>query len=259
MTNSNITTLAAETCALILAAGLGSRLGTNTKEQPKCLVPVAGIPMLQRMLDNLSKHGIRSVVIAVGYLAPQIQHFVAQHYPQLEVSFVENPNYSVTGSVFSLDLALQAVSTDHHLLLIEGDVVLEPELLRRTLTAASVAPDAVTLLAAYEPALSGTFALIEDGRVTAWAHESVRSNDFPLLSAHKTVNVTWVRKAAALTALRNAVKHTIAAKGPKAPLEYAMQSLVEQGMHIGAVSTLDMRWFEVDTPEDLEIADRLFA
>lgn len=259
MTNSNMPALVAETSALILAAGLGSRLGVNTKEQPKCLVPVAGIPMLQRMLNTLSAQGICSVVIAVGYLAPQIQQFVTQHYPQLAVSFVENPDYAVTGSVFSLDLALQAVAADRHLLLVEGDVVLEPALLKRTLAAASVAPDAVTLLAAYEPALSGTFALIKDGRVSAWAHESVRTNDFPLLASYKTVNVTWVRKEAALTALRNAVKHTIASAGPKAPLEYAMQSLVEQGMQIGAVATLDMRWFEVDTPEDLEIADRLFA
>jgi choline kinase len=251
-------TLTSETCAVILAAGLGSRLGPNTKECPKCLVSVSGIPILERMLDTLAGAGITRLVIAVGYLADQIRRFVEGKYPDLDIRFIENPQYASTGSVYSLDLALDAVAPDLHALLVEGDVVLEPELIGRTFQAAG-ATDAATLLAPYEPSLSGTFALVEGGVVSAWTHESVRANDFPLQSSFKTVNITFVRKGTPLAALREAVKRTISGQGGRAPLEYAMQDLVTKGMRIAAVETAGLRWFEVDTPEDLVIAESLFG
>lgn len=255
----SIRTLAAETCAVILAAGLGSRLGPNTKECPKCLVPVSGIPILERLIDTLGNAGVTRFIIAVGYLADHIRRFVEGKYPELDIRLIENPQYASTGSVYSLDLALDAVAPDLNVLLVEGDVVLDPALMARTLQAAECCTGAATLLAPYEPALSGTFALVDGGVVSAWTHESVRANDFPLQSSFKTVNITFVRKGAALVALREAVKRTISGLGSKAPLEYAMQDLVTKGMQILAVETAGLRWFEVDTPEDLGIAESLFG
>jgi choline kinase len=55
------------------------------------------------------------------------------------------------------------------------------------------------------------------------------------------------------------VSSVIAQAGVKAPLEYAMQNLVSEGMRIDAVSTSGLPWFEVDTPEDLAIANELFS
>jgi NDP-sugar pyrophosphorylase family protein len=68
-----------------------------------------------------------------------------------------------------------------------------------------------------------------------------------------------VRKDAPLVSLRETVKRTIAELGSRAPLEYAMQDLVSQGMQIAAVDTGGLRWFEVDTPDDLAIAENLFG
>jgi choline kinase len=251
--------LAAETCALILAAGLGSRLGENTRECPKCLVRVAGTPILERMIDTLSQHGITSFIVAVGYLSDQIRRFAEEKYPGLDIRFVENPDYASTGSVYSLDLALDAMAPNRHVLLVEGDVVLEPALILRTLQGVGRGREAATLLAPYEPSLSGTFALVHGDLVSAWLHETVRAADFPVQSSFKTVNITFVRKGGPLVALRNTVKLTIATRGSKAPLEYAMQDLLVKGMQIGAVDTSGLRWFEVDTPEDLAIAESLFT
>lgn len=252
-------TLTSETCAVILAAGLGSRLGANTRECPKCLVPVSGIPILERMIDTLSQAGITRIVIAVGYLGHHIRDFVEAKYPDLSIQLVENPQYASTGSVFSLDLALDTVAPDLHTLIVEGDVVLDPALIERTFLAAKSSAHAATLLAEYEPSLSGTFALVNGGVVSAWTHESVRANDFPLHASFKTVNITFMRSGTPLAALREAVKRTISDRGCRAPLEYAMQDLVSQGMQIVAVETAGLRWFEVDTPEDLVIAESLFG
>ncbi len=252
-------TLASETCAVILAAGLGSRLGPNTKECPKCLVSVSGIPILERMIDTLGESGVTRIVIAVGYLADHIRRFVEGKYPGLDIQLIENPQYASTGSVYSLDLALGAVAPDLHVLLVEGDVVLDPELIARTFQAADRSAYAATLLAPYEPSLSGTFALVEDGVVSAWMHESIRAKDFPLQSSFKTVNITFIHKQAPVASLCEAVKRTISGLGGRAPLEYAMQDLVTKGMRIAAVETAGLRWFEVDTPEDLAIAESLFG
>lgn len=245
-------------CAVILAAGLGSRLKENTREIPKCLVRVAGVPILERMIAALRLQGITSIVIAVGYLNSAIREYVRSSHPDLEVRIVENPDFAITGSVFSLDLALAAVPDNQDVLIIEGDVVLEVSLLTRLLNAAKLSANAATLLAPYEPSLSGTFALVDGDIVTEWLHESVRKSDFPLVQSYKTVNLTLVKKGNALNQLREAIRGVISKFGVKAPLEYAMQDLVIGGMQIAAVNTLGMRWFEVDTPDDLSIANAMF-
>ncbi|WP_431478297.1 NTP transferase domain-containing protein [Massilia eburnea] len=259
------TGLGADTHAIILAAGLGSRLKENTKALPKCLVPVSGRPILERMLEQLSALDVCRVTIVVGYLDHAIRQFVAgwsmlQLRP-LQVDFVFNERYAQTGSVFSLEMALHAADTERdrqHLLLIEGDVVIDRGLLWRLLEQGCRGGQAATLLAPYEPALSGTFACVGQGIVTAWLHESVRAPGFGLAGSYKTVNLTFVRRGLPRARLLQQVSGVIGRAGVTAPLEYAMQNLVGEGMQIDAVSTDGLPWFEVDTPEDLDIANLLF-
>ena len=53
--------------AIILAAGMGKRLGEYTKNNTKCMVPVNGIPLIDRVLSQLSELPLNRVVIVVGY------------------------------------------------------------------------------------------------------------------------------------------------------------------------------------------------
>ncbi|MGW8394399.1 phosphocholine cytidylyltransferase family protein [Pseudoduganella sp. HUAS MS19] len=257
--------LGADTHAIILAAGLGSRLKENTRAIPKCLVPVSGRPILERMLEQLGALDVRRVTIVVGYLDHAIRQFVAgwsmlQPRP-MQVDFVFNERYAQTGSVFSLEMALRAAEPERdrqHLLLIEGDVVIDRDLLQRLLEQGVRGGEAATLLAPYEPALSGTFACVGEGVVTAWLHESVRAPGFGLESSFKTVNLTFVRRGLPRAQLLRQVSSVIGRAGVTAPLEYAMQNLVGEGIRIDAVGTDGLPWFEVDTPEDLAIANMLF-
>jgi NDP-sugar pyrophosphorylase family protein len=56
--------------ALILAGGLGTRLGDLTRETPKPILPVAGLPFLDYVLWNLSRYGIRRATISSTRLNP---------------------------------------------------------------------------------------------------------------------------------------------------------------------------------------------
>lgn len=65
--------------ALIFAAGLGTRLRPLTDTMPKALVPVAGVPMLERVLCKLRDAGLDSFVVNVHHFAEQIERFLAEN------------------------------------------------------------------------------------------------------------------------------------------------------------------------------------
>lgn len=65
--------------AMIFAAGLGTRLKPFTLEHPKALVPVGGIPMLERVIRNLADAGISEIVVNTHHFAPQIVTFLRGH------------------------------------------------------------------------------------------------------------------------------------------------------------------------------------
>lgn len=66
--------------AMILAAGLGTRLQSLTHDKPKALVELNGKPLLQHCIENLIANGFQHIVINVHHFGEQIIDFVAQHH-----------------------------------------------------------------------------------------------------------------------------------------------------------------------------------
>lgn len=62
-------------CAVLMAGGLGSRLRPLTDSIPKPMLPVAGRPLLQRIIENLKLHGFEKIILSVNYLAEQIEDY----------------------------------------------------------------------------------------------------------------------------------------------------------------------------------------
>src|SRR5262245_58486233 len=114
--------------AVILAAGRGTRLAPLTDDRPKPLVPVGGRPLLSRTIDALAEVGIRDVLVVAGYR----QDKVAEALPG--VTIVHNPHWHDWNNFYSLLVARQAVGGDA-LLQIDGDLLLEPAVIRRVLDA----------------------------------------------------------------------------------------------------------------------------
>jgi 2-aminoethylphosphonate-pyruvate transaminase len=117
------------TTAVILAAGLGSRLKERTREIPKGFVEVAGRSMVERSLKKLRKAGITRVVIGTGYLA----HFyeaLAEEDPAIVTA--HNPRFAQTGSMYTLYCLKELLSEGF--LLLESDLLYEQEALTRLLS-----------------------------------------------------------------------------------------------------------------------------
>ena len=70
---------------------MGRRLGEYTKDNTKCMVPVNGVPLIDRLLGQLSRLKLDRVVIVVGYEGGKLVKHIGELYTDLNIEFVENP------------------------------------------------------------------------------------------------------------------------------------------------------------------------
>jgi HAD superfamily hydrolase (TIGR01450 family) len=91
--------------AVILAAGVGSRLRPLTDEKPKTMVEVNGVPMLGRIIGLLLRRPIQQVVVCTGYRADAITSYCGEAFPSERVTFVHNELFDATNNMYSLYLA----------------------------------------------------------------------------------------------------------------------------------------------------------
>jgi len=125
---------AAPTTAIVLAAGMGSRLQDVWSDLPKGFVEIGGETLIERSIRLLQERAVERVVVVAGHLA-HAYHQLAKRIPGVEV--VDNPDYADTGSMASLARALERV--DEAFLLLESDLFYEERALDTLL--ADAAPD----------------------------------------------------------------------------------------------------------------------
>lgn len=112
--------------ALILAAGRGTRLSQRTGDRPKCLVPLAGVPILARILQNLSNVGVEEVHIVTGYRGERIAEEIGEEFRGMRIHYIENPKWE-KGNLYSLLAA--ADHLNERFLLLMSDHLCDPRIL----------------------------------------------------------------------------------------------------------------------------------
>ena len=108
--------------AIVLAAGLGSRLRSVHAAMPKGFVQIGGVPIIQRSVDALTRAGVENIVIVVGWMADIYRDWAASLGPG--VTCVPNDDYASTGSLRSLLLGCATVP-DHDVVIVESDLLYE--------------------------------------------------------------------------------------------------------------------------------------
>ncbi len=91
--------------AIILAAGMGKRLGEYTHDNTKCMLEVNGVKLIDRVLASLKNVHISRVVIVVGYKGGNVKAYVGNEYQGIPVLYVDNDTYDKTNNIYSLYLA----------------------------------------------------------------------------------------------------------------------------------------------------------
>lgn len=114
--------------ALILNSGQGTRMGDETKYHPKCMTALfGGQTILGRQLRQLEKSGLEKVIVTTGPFEQQLTAHARQCAPSLDISFVNNPEYSRTNYIYSIYLARDLLDDD--LVLLHGDLVFDQAVL----------------------------------------------------------------------------------------------------------------------------------
>ena len=108
--------------AIILAAGMGTRLRPLTNERPKCLVEVNGVPMVERQIQFLKEKGIDDITLISGYKAEALNYLKGKY----GVDIVFNNRYDTCNNINSLYIVKERF---HDTYVLEGDVYMDKNVL----------------------------------------------------------------------------------------------------------------------------------
>lgn len=149
--------------AIILAAGMGRRLGELTKNNTKCMVSVNGITLIDRMLSQLSSLNLSRVIIVIGYKGENLRKYIGNEYKGLKIEYIDNPVYDKTNNIYSLALAKKELQEDDTLL-VESDLIFDDAMFPMIVN--SPYPN-LALVAKYESWMDGTMVYIDaDNNIT---------------------------------------------------------------------------------------------
>lgn len=223
--------------AIILAAGRGSRLSRGDL-LPKPLRPVAGVPLLVRILRTLASVGIREAVVVVGFEGEQIREALSTHplLGDLTIHFVENNDWDRSNG---LSVVAAERFIDRECLLTMADHLIAPELVSRLLRA-ELPHGACALGVDYDIERcfdldDATKVRVEGGRIAAIGKE---------LDGYNAIDTGIFRVGPVLPATLRAIAET---RGD-ASLSEGVRALAADGRFVTA-DVGDARWIDVDTPE----------
>lgn len=241
--------------AILLCAGIGHRMYPLTASTPKCLVEVDGVPILVRSLLALGEAGVTEAVIVVGHEAEQVRRRIGTHFAGIDIRYVDAPRFDSTNNIRSLWDARRYCDQD--VLLVEGDVVFDAEVVTR-LCEQSGSSLAVAVNTAE---FSGTVVSQDaDGQVTAFILGADVAGTGVGADARKTVNIYLLRADALRTAILPELCRQVELGNVHTYYETVFRDLVADGSlpALTAVDVTGSRWYELDDHRDLEIAEFMF-
>jgi choline kinase len=235
------------TAAVILVAGIGSRLRPITDDRPKALVDLDGETILGRAIRLLAEYGVRKVVLATGYREDAVR--AALEGAPLAVEYCRNPAFDRTQNSVSLALCRGSVGSDAFFKL-DGDVVFQRQVLERldaSTVELAVAVDSGRMLDA--EAMKVTTA---GERITAFGKGIDLS-----ASAGESIGIERLSTVASAKVF-DALDRTVALGETGLYYEDVYSALIARGeLEAAAVPVRDLPWTEVDDFADLERAREL--
>ncbi len=108
--------------AIILAAGMGKRLGELTRENTKCMIKVHEQTLIERMIKQLSELGISRIILVIGYKGDKVRALIGDRIDNTPILYIENQVYDKTNNIYSLYLAKNYL-VEQETLLLESDLI----------------------------------------------------------------------------------------------------------------------------------------
>ena len=243
--------------AIILAAGMGRRLGELTKENTKCMVPVNGVTLIDRLLGQLSGLELNRVIIVVGYQGQKLIDYIGKRYDdKLKIEFADNPIYDKTNNIYSLSIVKDKLQEDDTLL-IESDLIFSDRFFPMILE--NPYPN-LALVAKYESWMDGTMVrLDEEQHIVNFISKEAFDYD-NVDSYYKTVNIYKFSKDFLQYKYVPFLDAYTKAVGNNEYYENVLRIISMLNSHnMKALPVGNEKWYEIDDKQDLDIAEALFA
>ena len=243
--------------AIILAAGMGRRLGDYTRDNTKCMVPVNGVRLIDRLLKQLSQQQLERVIIVIGYKGQELKDYLGRRYDDcLKIEFAENPVYDKTNNIYSLSLVKDKLQEDDTLL-IESDLIFSDRLIPMIIE--NPYPN-LALVAKYEPWMDGTMVRIDhDSNIINFIpKKAFRYEDVD--QYYKTVNLYKFSREFSQQKYVPFLDAYSKAMGNNEYYEQVLRVItLIDNVDLKALPIGNEKWYEIDDVQDLDIAETIFA
>lgn len=242
--------------AVILAAGMGSRLGKYTQHSTKCMIKVNGETLLERIFNSLRSAKIGKAVIVTGYCSESlVKHAVEAAGNDIDVTFIHNGNYNTTNNIYSLYLAADYMEKDDTILF-ESDLIFDASIVNDMVN--STDPDIVAV-SKFERWMDGTVTTFDDDRnVTAFIDKSNFKWD-NCEQYYKTVNIYKLSREFFSEWYMPFLEAYIKTCGNNAYYEMVLKVITNICTRkLKVFDVTGRKWYEIDTPQDLQTAQTIF-
>ena len=246
---------------------MGRRLGELTKENTKCMVPVNGVRLIDRLLRQLSTLPLTRIIIVIGYKGKELKEYIQStflvphstfHIPHstLHIDFVENPIYDKTNNIYSLSMVKEQLQQDDTLL-IESDLIFSDRLFPMILE--NPYPN-LALVAKYESWMDGTMVRLDEDQYIVNFISKQAFDYADVDSYYKTVNIYKFSREFLQQQYVPFLDAYTKAVGNNEYYENVLRIISLLNSHnMKALPIGNEKWYEIDDKQDLDIAEALFA
>lgn len=242
--------------SIILAAGLGSRLGELTKECTKCMVKINGITLIERMLRQLDRYGMDRIIIVTGYKGDILKEYVQNLGINTPVIFVDNSDYRHTNNIYSLWLTREFLEEMDSLVL-ESDMIFEDRVIEKML---AVDNGCGTFVARPRPWMDGSIVKLDKDNNIVYFVDDEEVKRIDPSYYHKIVSIYKFKKRYVsekyMTYLNEYVKNN-----KDNNLYESLLKVIDLDVEkkIPAEILDEEQWYEINDIQDMDIAESMFA
>lgn len=232
--------------ALILAAGLGTRLAPITDAIPKCLVRVNGKPIIIKQIENLHENGVTNITVVSGYKADVLEKAIHEKYPKTNI--IESVDYANTNNMYSAYVGQTAVNGGEFIMM-NADVFFDASVVEVLLAFESANAIVVDVGRYIEESMK---VIEKNGRLVEIS-KNIKRGD----ALGTSIDVYRFSEEGGNAFFAKCAEYIEDKKELKKWSEVALNAILS-GCTFRACPLVG-RWFEIDNHEDLAAAEELFA
>jgi histidinol-phosphate/aromatic aminotransferase/cobyric acid decarboxylase-like protein/choline kinase len=243
--------------AIILAAGYGNRMRPLTDNVHKTLLKVGNKTIIERIVDGLVENKINKIIIVTGYRADELRSYLNNRYSKVKFEYVHNPKYMKTNNIYSVALAFNKCVIDDDIILIESDLIYEPEVIARVIN--SKKPN-VALVDKYRSGMDGTVVNVTEGIITEVIPPHLQRNNFDFFGKYKTLNIYKFSEDFCKNEFKKLLTYYSKGFDNNCYYELILGVLIYMKRETIYAEILEgEKWAEVDDANDLRIAEYIFS